>query len=113
MASTSKQKTTMAKRDRENRLRERRALKKAKKDARKLAAENPEAFAETAPDDDVLAPAGEADDSVEAAVEAAPGDELAPAVETPPRENGASAPSDPVPGEDSGVAAAEPHRSAS
>jgi hypothetical protein len=42
MASTSKQKTTMAKRDRENRLRERRELKQAKKDARKLAAQAPD-----------------------------------------------------------------------
>jgi hypothetical protein len=36
MASSGKKKTTMAKMDRENRVRERRALKKAKKDARKL-----------------------------------------------------------------------------
>ena len=37
MASTGKKKTTMAKRDRENRLRARRLEKQAKKDARKLA----------------------------------------------------------------------------
>ena len=54
MASSSKQKTTMAKRDRENRLRERRELKQAKKDARKLAAQAPdqpsdEASSDTAP----------------------------------------------------------------
>jgi hypothetical protein len=42
MASSGKKKTTMAKRDRENRLRERRELKKAKKDARKLAAQEPD-----------------------------------------------------------------------
>jgi hypothetical protein len=36
MASSGKKKTTMAKMDRENRVRERRAEKKAKKDARKL-----------------------------------------------------------------------------
>ena len=38
MASTGKRKTTMAKRDRENKLRARRMEKQAKKDARKLAA---------------------------------------------------------------------------
>ncbi len=37
MGSSGKKKTTMAKRDRENRLRERRADKKAKKEARKQA----------------------------------------------------------------------------
>ena len=42
MASSSKQKTTMAKRERENKLRERRELKRARKDARKLAAEAPD-----------------------------------------------------------------------
>ena len=41
MASSGKKKTTMAKRDRENRLRERRQMKQAKKDARKLAAQDP------------------------------------------------------------------------
>ena len=50
MASTSKQKTTMAKRDREHRLRERRQLKQAKKDARKLAAHAPDPPA-AAPDE--------------------------------------------------------------
>lgn len=49
MASSAKRKTTMAKRDRENRLRERRMEKKAKKDARKLAA----AQGEVTPVDDV------------------------------------------------------------
>jgi hypothetical protein len=53
MASTSKQKTTMAKRDRENRLRERRELKRAKKDARKLAAQTPDPHAETAENEPV------------------------------------------------------------
>lgn len=38
MASTSKQKTTMAKRNRENAVRERRLQKQAKKEARKQAA---------------------------------------------------------------------------
>lgn len=38
MASSSKKKTTMAKRDRENAVRERRLRKQAKKDARKQAA---------------------------------------------------------------------------
>jgi len=37
MASSGKKKTTMAKRDRENRLRERRLIKQAKKDARRQA----------------------------------------------------------------------------
>jgi hypothetical protein len=37
MASSGNKKTTMAKRARENRLRERRAIKQAKKEARKLA----------------------------------------------------------------------------
>ena len=41
MASSGKRKTTMAKLTRERRLMERRLDKKAKKDARKLAAENP------------------------------------------------------------------------
>jgi hypothetical protein len=38
MASSSKKRTTMAKMNRENALRERRLLKQARKDARKLAA---------------------------------------------------------------------------
>jgi hypothetical protein len=38
MAANSKKKTTMAKRNRENKLRERRIEKQARKDARKLAA---------------------------------------------------------------------------
>jgi hypothetical protein len=38
MASSSKKRTTMAKMNRENALRERRIMKQAKKDARKLAA---------------------------------------------------------------------------
>jgi hypothetical protein len=38
MASSSKKRTTMAKMNRENALRERRVLKQARKDARKLAA---------------------------------------------------------------------------
>jgi hypothetical protein len=41
MASSSKQKTTMAKLMRESRLRERRAEKQARKDARKLAPAQP------------------------------------------------------------------------
>jgi hypothetical protein len=48
MASAGKKKTTMAKRDRENRLRERRAEKQAKKEARKLASQAPQALPETA-----------------------------------------------------------------
>jgi hypothetical protein len=38
MASSSKKRTTMAKMNRENKLRERRLIKQARKDARKLAA---------------------------------------------------------------------------
>ncbi len=41
MASGGKKKTTMAKLNRESRLRERRMDKQARKDARKLAAANP------------------------------------------------------------------------
>ena len=41
MASNAKRKTTMAKLNRESRLRERRMEKKAKKDARKQAAADP------------------------------------------------------------------------
>jgi hypothetical protein len=41
MASSGKKKTTMAKLARESRVRERRAAKQARKDARKLLAENP------------------------------------------------------------------------
>jgi hypothetical protein len=43
MASNGKKKTTMAKMDRENRVRERRAEKQAKKDAKKRAADQPAA----------------------------------------------------------------------
>jgi len=42
MASHSKKKTTMAKLNRESRLRERRLEKQARKDARKAAARQPE-----------------------------------------------------------------------
>jgi hypothetical protein len=42
MASSGKKKTTMAKLTRERRLRERRLDKQARKDARKLAAANPQ-----------------------------------------------------------------------
>jgi hypothetical protein len=55
MASSSKQKTTMAKRNRENRLRERRELKQAKKDARKLAAQAPDPPPETGASEQVVA----------------------------------------------------------
>jgi hypothetical protein len=51
MSSAGKKKTTMAKRERENRLRERRAEKQAKKEARKLASQAPEAPHETATND--------------------------------------------------------------
>ena len=43
MASSSKNRTTMAKRDRENAVRERRLRKQAKKEARKQAAAQPTA----------------------------------------------------------------------
>ncbi len=62
MASRGKKKTTMAKLTRESRLRERRFEKQARKDARKLAASDPDAR----PDDAVAevgdAPVGEFDD---------------------------------------------------
>jgi hypothetical protein len=47
MGSNAKKKTTMAKLNRESRLRERRADKKAKKDARKLAALEPASAVES------------------------------------------------------------------
>jgi hypothetical protein len=53
MASSSKKKTTMAKINRENAVRERRMLKKAKKDARKqAAADNPEGATDTRTEED-------------------------------------------------------------
>jgi len=58
MASSGKKKTTMAKRDRENRLRERRELKRARKDARKLAAQAPDPPMETELGERVVAPDG-------------------------------------------------------
>jgi hypothetical protein len=56
MASSSKKKTTFAKMNRENAVRERRLRKQAKKDARKQAAAQPEAQTD--------APTGEDDRSV-------------------------------------------------
>jgi hypothetical protein len=47
VASSSKKRTTMAKMARENKLRERRAEKQARKDARKFAAANPTPAGET------------------------------------------------------------------
>ena len=52
MASSGKKKTTMGKLNRERRLRERRIDKQAKKDARKLAAENPVEPSDTLTDED-------------------------------------------------------------
>jgi len=49
MASSSKKKTTMAKLNRENAVRERRLRKQAKKDARKQAAAVPPGAPEDAP----------------------------------------------------------------
>jgi hypothetical protein len=66
MSSSSKRKTTMAKRNRENSLRERRLRKQARKEARKLAAAElraaeaggpPVADADTDPPEDASAPA--------------------------------------------------------
>jgi hypothetical protein len=55
MATSGKKKTTMAKMNREHKVRERRMEKKAKKDARKLAAANPpDATSETYVGDDGL-----------------------------------------------------------
>ena len=56
MASSGKKKTTMAKLNRESKLRERRLDKQARKDARKYAAAHPEEFAAvTAENDDETA----------------------------------------------------------
>jgi hypothetical protein len=52
MASSGKQKTTMAKLTRERRVRERRLEKQAKKDARKQAAANPDQPTEVPAGDD-------------------------------------------------------------
>jgi hypothetical protein len=52
MASSGKKKTTMAKLSRESRLRERRMEKKARKEARKLAASQPDQAGETLADDE-------------------------------------------------------------
>ena len=55
MASSGKKKTTMAKLDRERRMREKRMDKQARKDARKYAAANPvEAEADAAVDDTLV-----------------------------------------------------------
>ena len=48
MASNAKKKTTMAKLQRENKLRERRLVKQARKEARKLEASRPAATSEDA-----------------------------------------------------------------
>ncbi len=56
MASGGKRKTTMAKRDRENRLRERRHDKQAKKAARKLASQAGDTPPEMGAHDEVVAP---------------------------------------------------------
>jgi hypothetical protein len=55
MASGGKRKTTMAKRDRENRLRERRQDKQAKKAARKLASQAGDTPPEMGAHDEVVA----------------------------------------------------------
>ncbi len=52
MASSGKRKTTMAKLNRESKLRERRIEKQARKDARKYAAANPEETREESPGDE-------------------------------------------------------------
>jgi hypothetical protein len=52
MASSSKKKTTFAKMNRENAVRERRQLKQAKKEARKLAAAQPEGPTEAPGDEE-------------------------------------------------------------
>ena len=57
MASGAKRKTTMAKRDRENTVRERRARKQAKRDAKRHAPpETPAAAGDPAADDLVTVP---------------------------------------------------------
>jgi hypothetical protein len=54
MASSGKKKTTMAKLNRERKLRERRIDKQAKKDARKYAAANPDEHNPDEQSDDAL-----------------------------------------------------------
>ncbi len=56
MASSGKKKTTMAKLDRERRMREKRMDKQARKDARKYAAANPSETDETLVDQEVEDP---------------------------------------------------------
>ena len=57
MASSGKKKTTMAKLDRERRMREKRMDKQARKDARKYAAANPSETDETLVDQETEDPA--------------------------------------------------------
>ena len=71
MASGGKKKTTMAKLTRESKLRERRADKQARKDARKYAAANPDQFPQGTVDDDGEAVEGETVDGEAVDVEAA------------------------------------------
>ena len=66
MASSGKKKTTMAKLNRESRLRERRLDKQARKDARKHAAAHPP----VAPADPLTGEPGAGDPALEAAVPA-------------------------------------------
>jgi hypothetical protein len=83
VATKGKRKTTFAKLDREGKLRERRAIKKAKKDARKLGAVagvlEPSDPLSLEPDDD----AGEADEAAPAPTDqlAAPAPPAAPVEE--------------------------------
>jgi hypothetical protein len=57
MASSGKKKTTMAKLNREAKMRERRMDKQARKDARKLAAANPETVSDDAATNETGVPA--------------------------------------------------------
>ncbi len=74
MASSGKKKTTMAKLQREGRLRERRLDKQARKDARKLAAANPVDPAAEALDADGQPLGGDADGQGDAEGQSLDGD---------------------------------------
>ena len=70
MASSGKRKTTMAKLNRESKLRQKRVEKAARKEERKLAAANPEAFADEPFGDGPFADEATADEATADAVPA-------------------------------------------
>ena len=93
MASSSKKKTTMAKYAREAKLRERRANKQAKKDARKLASSEDPAAAEGYPDASAEAHTDSADqDSAAADAQPAEGQDEPEPLEAVAEDDGALQP---------------------